>query len=83
MKKFNPYLLAFFAILGKSLAFTLGGTEAAVLIALLLKISFDSYLNRAGEAKPSEDLEPLKLQQKATSDRLIQLENAYKLSKMR
>ena len=78
MKKINLYLVAFFAILGKSLAFTMGWPEVAMLSMILLKLSFDSFL--ATQAT-QDNTEPLKLELKRLSEKTNQFENSLKLIK--
>ena len=78
MKKINLYLVAFFAILTKTLVFTMGWPEVAALSTLLLKISFDNFL--ATQAT-QENTEPLKIELKRLSEKSNQFENSLKLIK--
>lgn len=78
MKKINLYIVAFFAILSKSLAFTMGWPEVAMLSMILLKLSFDAFL--ATQAT-QENTEPLKLELKRLSEKTNQFENSLKLIK--
>lgn len=80
MKKINLYLVALYAILIHSLVFTMIWPEMAAMAALLLKLSFDSYL--ASKAT-KEDSEPIKAELKKISDKTNQLENSIKLINFR
>lgn len=80
MKNINLYLVAFFAILIKTLVFTMGAPEVAAMGLLLVKLSFDSFL---ATKSVKEDSSPLKSQLQETSNRLIQLENLVKLNNFR
>ncbi len=75
MKKINPYLVAFFAILIHSLVFTMIWPEVVALIALLAKLSFDSYLEIVNT---KENTEPLKTELKRLNDKLTQVDNLAK-----
>ena len=76
--KINPYLIAFFAILIKTLILSMGWPEVVALSALLVKLSFDSFL--AGRAN-QENTEPLKQELKRLSEKSNQIENSIKLMK--
>lgn len=74
----NLYLVAFYAVLAKSLAFTLGCWEFGTLTALLVKLSFDSW---QANAQVKEDSEPIKAELKLLKDKTNQLDNSIKLIK--
>ena len=70
--------MAFFAILVKTIILTMGWPEVAALSAILLKLSFDSFL---ATKATQENTEPLKLELKRLSEKSNQLENSIKLVK--
>ncbi len=74
--KINLYLVAFYAILVKSLAFTLNWPEVTALSALLIKLGFDSWQDTKQSKETSE---PVKAELKRVSDKVNQVENSIKL----
>ncbi len=84
MNRINPYLIAFAVTLGKTLYFSMGAAEAAVLIALLVKLSFDAHLaTTAMNKKTKEELDPITTQLKILSDKVIRHENSLNLMNLR
>lgn len=73
--KMNPYLIAFYAVLIKSLVFTLGGWEFGIMVSLLVKLGFDAFL---ATTVSKEDTAPLEAKIKALSDKVIQVDNLAK-----
>ncbi len=74
MKKINPYLLAFFAILVHSLVYGMTLPEVLALGLLLTKLSFDSYLDR----KVVDSTEQFRLELKGLKEKLTQVDNLAK-----
>lgn len=75
MKKLNPFLLAFLAILTHSLVFGMTYPEVAAMGLLLAKLSFDSYLDSQVN---KENLEPLKQDMKRLQEHITRVDNLAK-----
>lgn len=75
MKKVNLYLVAFFAVLVHALVLGMTIPEMAVLLGLLVKISFDSYLDSKTN---KENIEPLKLEIKRINEHIVRVDNLAK-----
>ena len=80
MKNINLYIIAFFAVLIKTLILTMSFQEAGVLVALLLKLSYDSFLN---SKKSEENKAPLETELKKQREQIVALQNAMKLANFR
>ncbi len=80
MKKINLYLVAFFAVLGKSLVFSLGPCEVALLGLIMIAVGYDKYISLLLISKQSkEQMAPLEEKIARLEIKTNQLDNTLKL----
>ncbi len=82
--KINLYLVAFFAILGKSLAFSLGPCEVALLGLIMVAIGYDKYLAFQSSLKENkEKFAPLEEKLARLEIKTNQMDNSIKMSNLK